>query len=256
MIDTRKHYLLAANTDSLDTLLSNQKEQLNHVLMQLKSEYDLVTRESAIKSRLIEEYNKKINNMQKSDTKKEKKQEEKKEKSKLMKNGIEIKKNTINEEIYNKKTLTKQVEKLTNDLLLIHKQIVQNENESKLLDKQKERMKLDENIIKETKNQIQYKINEQKLLNKRNKSENDLQLLYYETVIKQKSMFMEFSDERKARQIKIEQQAKIDSHDKQEETIKKKNIDLENERDTLNFLMKEKEPYNIIIYIRKNKKIN
>ena len=77
-------------------------------------------------------------------------------------------------------------------------------------------MKLDENIIKETKNQIQYKINEQKLLNKRNKSENDLQLLYYETVIKQKSMFMEFSDERKARQIKIEQQAKIDSHDKQE----------------------------------------
>jgi hypothetical protein len=216
MIDTRKHYLLAANTDSLDTLLSNQKEQLNHVLMQLKSEYDLVTRESAIKSRLIEEYNKKINNMQKSDTKKEKKQEEKKEKSKLMKNGIEIKKNTINEEIYNKKTLTKQVEKLTNDLLLIHKQIVQNENESKLLDKQKERMKLDENIIKETKNQIQYKINEQKLLNKRNKSENDLQLLYYETVIKQKSMFMEFSDERKARQIKIEQQAKIDSHDKQE----------------------------------------
>ena len=29
-------------------------------------------------------------------------------------------------------------------------------------------------------------------------------------------MFMEFSDERKARQIKIEQQAKIDSHDKQE----------------------------------------
>ena len=102
------------------------------------------------------------------------------------------------------------------DKELIHKQIVQNENESKLLDKQKERMKLDENIIKETKNQIQYKINEQKLLNKRNKSENDLQLLYYETVIKQKSMFMEFSDERKARQIKIEQQAKIDSHDKQE----------------------------------------
>ena len=85
MIDTRKHYLLAANTDSLDTLLSNQKEQLNHVLMQLKSEYDLVTRESAIKSRLIEEYNKKINNMQKSDTKKEKKQEEKKEKSKFKK---------------------------------------------------------------------------------------------------------------------------------------------------------------------------
>ena len=40
MIDTRKHYLLASNKDSLESLLKNQSEQLRKVLMDLKAEYD------------------------------------------------------------------------------------------------------------------------------------------------------------------------------------------------------------------------
>ena len=216
MMDTRKKYLLASNTDSLDTLLANQKEQLTKVLIDLKSAYDLIIRESEIKNELIEEYTKKINAIIKSNNSYEKKQEEKKEVMNNIKDGIEAKKNTKNEEIYNKLTLEKRVDKLSNDLLLIQKKIAQCENDSLCLDKKKERLKLDENIIKTKKNQIQYKIDEQKAKNKYNQNEYDLQIEYYETIIEQNSIFIEFSDAQKLEQIKMEQEAKIDSQDKQE----------------------------------------
>ena len=100
MIDTRKHYLLASNKDSLESLLKNQSEQLRKVLMDLKAEYDLIIRESTLKKKLIEEYNKKINMLQKADSTLEKKQEEKKELTANLQEGLEIKKNKKNEEIH------------------------------------------------------------------------------------------------------------------------------------------------------------
>ena len=93
MIDTRKHYLLESNKDSLESLLKNQSEQLRKVLMDLKAEYDLIIRESTLKKKLIEEYNKKINMLQKADSTLEKKQEEKKELTANSQEGLEIKKN-------------------------------------------------------------------------------------------------------------------------------------------------------------------
>lgn len=92
MIDTRKHYLLASNKDSLESLLKNQSEQLRKVLMDLKAEYDLIIRESTFKKKIIEEYNKKINMLQKADSTLEKKQEEKKELTANLQEGLEIKK--------------------------------------------------------------------------------------------------------------------------------------------------------------------
>ena len=216
MEDTRKQYLLASNTESLQTLIENQKEELTRVLIELKSEYDLLTRESATKKQLIEEYNKKINMIQKANTANEKKQEEKKESTNHVKEGIELKKNKKNEELYTKKTLAKQVDKLNKDMFIIQKKIVKCENESVLLDKKMERAKLDENIIKEKGNQVYSKIEEQNQKNLRNKNENDLQVQYYETVIREKTRFMQFADERKERQKKIEQEAKNDAQDKQE----------------------------------------
>ena len=216
MEDTRKHYLLASNKESLQTLFDNQEENLTRVLIELKSEYNLLTRESEIKKKLIEEYNKKINMIQSTNSAYEKKQEIQKEESNSIKNGIDIKKIKKNEEIYNRKTLEKLVDKLSKDLFIIQKQIVENECESQLLDKKKERAKLDENIIKEKGNQVFSQIEEQTQRNIQNKKENDLQIQYYETVIKQKSMFIQFTDDRKERQKKIEQQAKNDNQDKQE----------------------------------------
>ena len=57
-----------------------------------------------------------------------------------------------------KKTLAKQVYKFNKDLFIIQEQIVKCENDSVLLEKKKERAKLDENIIKEKGNQVYSKI--------------------------------------------------------------------------------------------------
>ena len=59
MEDTRKQYLLASNNEFLQVLIENQEEEITRVLIELKFEYDLLTRESSIKKELIEEYNKK-----------------------------------------------------------------------------------------------------------------------------------------------------------------------------------------------------
>ena len=216
MEDTRKQYLLASNNESLQALIENQEEELTRVLIELKTEYDLLTRESIIKKELIEEYNKKINMIEAANNANVKKQEEKNESINFLKDCIGLKKNKKEEELYTKKTLVKQVDKLNKDLFIIQKQIVKCENEQVLLEKKKERAKLDENLIKEKGNQVYSKIEQQNNKNTKNKNENDLQVQYYETVIKQKYLFMQFADQRKERQKKIEQDAKNDAQDKQE----------------------------------------
>ena len=216
MVDSRKQYLLASNKESLQMLIDSQKEELTRVLIELKSEYDLLTRESYIKKQLIDEYNKKINMIQVANDTNERKQEAQKDSTNHIKEGIELKKAKKGEELYQKKTLAKQVEKLNRDLFIIQKEIVKCENEAVLLEKKKERARLDENIIKEKGNQVYSKIEQQNQKNLKNKNENDIQVQYYETVIKQKYLFMQFADERKERQKKIEQEAKNDAQDKQE----------------------------------------
>ena len=216
MEDTRKQYLLASNNESLITLIENQQEELTRVLIELKTEYDLLTRESIIKKELIEEYNKKINMIEHANNVNEKRQEEKQESTNYIKDCIGLKKTKKDEELYTKKTLLKQVAKLNKDLFIIQKKIVKCENEQVLLEKKKERARLDENLIKEKGNQVYSKIEQQNEKNTKNKNENDLQVQYYETVIKQKYLFMQFADERKERQKKIEQDAKNDAQDKQE----------------------------------------
>ena len=202
MEDTRRQYLLASNNESLITLIEKQKEELSRVLIELKTEYDLLTRESIIKKELIEEYNKKINMIEAANNSNIKKQEEKKESTNYIKECIELKKGKKGEELYIKKTLLKQVDRLNKDLFIIQKQIVKCENEQVILEKKKERAKLDENIIKEKGNQVYSKIEQQNEKNTKNKNENDLQVQYYETVIRQKYLFMQFADERKERQKK------------------------------------------------------
>ena len=95
MEDSRKQYLLASNTESLQTLMERQQEELTRVLIELKSEYDLLTRETSIKKQLIDEYNKKINMIQHANTVNEKRQEEKKESTNHIKEGIELKDGTV-----------------------------------------------------------------------------------------------------------------------------------------------------------------
>ena len=225
MEDTRKQYLLASSKESLQMLIERQREELTRVLIELKSEYDLLTRESHIKEGLIKEYDIKIKMIQTANDTNQRKQDDQKETTEQIKEGIDLKKEKKGEELYIKKTLEKQVEKLNKDLFIIQKQIVKCENESELLDKKKERAKLDENLIREKGNQVYSKIENQNKKNEHNQNEHDLQVEYYETVIKQKYMFMQFADERKERQKKIEQEAKNDAQDKQE-VEKRKTLEL------------------------------
>ena len=93
-----------------------------------------------------------------------------------MNEGINAKKERKDEEEYNKKSLLKQREKINKDLLILQKEIIKYENESEVLDKKLERAGLEQNLIKEKKNQVHSKIESQRQLNSSNKNENDLKL--------------------------------------------------------------------------------
>ena len=212
----KKQYLLASNQESIQQLIENQTEQLTNILIQHKSEYDKLTRESNQKKEASELLDKKIKALQGMDEKTKKKAKENKESIDTMKSVIKIKNGRKDEENYNKKTLQKQVDKLNQDLLLIQKEILTDENRGKILDRKLQKAKFNENTIRQKRNDVHSQIESQELKNKYSKNEQDLQIQYYETVIKQKYMFIQSADERKERQKKIAQDAKNDSQDKQE----------------------------------------
>ena len=212
----KKQYLLASNMESIGLLIQSQVDQLTDLLIQQKSEYDKLTRESNIKKEQTELLDKKIKALQGMDKKTKKKAKENKESIDTMKSVIKLKNGRKAEENYNKKTLQKNVDKLNQDILLIQKEILDVENKGKILDKKLQKAKFNENTIRQKKNDVHSQIESQQLKNKYSKNENDLIIQYYETIIKQKYMFIQSADERKEKQKKIAQEAKNDSQDKQE----------------------------------------
>ena len=217
----KKQYLLASNQESIQQLIQSQMDQLTDILIQHKSEYDKLTRESNIKIEISELLEKKIKALQGMDSKTKKKAKENKETIQTMKDVINTKNGRKAEENYNKKTLQKQVDKLNQDILLIQKEILQVENKGKVLDKKLEKARLSENNIRQKRNDVNFQVSDQNQKNKFDKNEQALLISYYETIIKQKYMFIQSADERKERQKKIQQDAKNDSQDKQE--VEKRN---------------------------------
>ena len=65
----KKQYLLASSQESLTALVNNQKEELTRVLVDLKSEYDHLTLDSANTKNMISEYDKRIKMLQSADKK-------------------------------------------------------------------------------------------------------------------------------------------------------------------------------------------
>ena len=212
----KKQYLLASSQESLSALINSQKEELSRVLVDLKTEYDHLTLDSANTKNMISEYDKRIKMLQSADKKYEQEEDNQKEMSEGMKNDISAKKGRREEEKFNQKTLTKQVEKLNKDIFILQKQIIQCENESKLLDKKKERAQINKNIINEKKNKVHSKIEDQTEKNKYNAKENEAKIQQYNKIIELKEEFLKFGDERKEIQNQIAQQAKNESQDKQE----------------------------------------
>ena len=216
LTEGKKHYLLASSEESLQAMKENQNAELTRVLISLKSEHDQITLESDKIQRQIEEYDKKIKMIQIADEAFKAEDEQQKKQLKFMNEGIDAKKERKDEEEYNQKSLLKQREKINKDLLLLQKEIIKYENESQVLDKKLERAGLDQNLIKEKKNQVFSQIESQRQKNNTSSNENELKIKQYKKMIELKSAFLRFSDERKEIQNQIAQKAKNDALDKQE----------------------------------------
>ena len=216
MTSEKKRYYLASADENIQMLINQQEEELTRVLIELKSQYDKLTKKTTIKKRETDELDKKIVMLELMDSKTKKKFDEVNSNNENMKNAIEIKKKKKEEEMYTKKTLSKQIENLKTDILLVQKEINMLENDTKKLNKKYERERSKQNEIKEKYNAVYSKIKDQNQQNKFEKNAQDLQLKYYQTIIEQKYQFIQSADERKERQIKIAQEAKNDSQDKQE----------------------------------------
>ena len=222
MTSTKKHYYLASVDENVQQLIKEEIQELTKVLIELKSQYDVLTRESANKKNETEELSKKIKMLEKMDKKALKNIETAEKKTDSNEITLEQKRTELNEALYTKKTLQKQIEKIKSDILLTNKKIILQDNVTKRLQKNYEHEKFKETQIKERKNKVHSKVEEQTFNNKFNNNEQTLQLQYYKTIIQQKNMFIKSADERKERQKKIAEEAKNDSADKLE--IKKREI--------------------------------
>ena len=216
LTEMKKRYLLASSEESLQALIDNQNAELTNVLISLKSEHDQIKLESDNIQRQIDEYDKQIKMIQNAEEASKANQEKQKKDIQFMNEGINAKKERKSEEEYNKKSLLKQRDKINKDLFILQKEIIKYENESQVLDKKLERAGLDQNLIKEKKNQVHSKIENQKKKNDINLNENELKIKQYKKVIELRSAFLKFSDERKEIQNQIAQKAKNDALDKQE----------------------------------------
>ena len=216
LTEMKKRYLLASSEESLQALMDNQNAELTNVLISLKSEHDQIKLESDNIQRQIDEYDKQIKMIQNAEEASKANQEKQKKDIQFMNEGINAKKERKSEEEYNKKSLLKQRDKINKDLFILQKEIIKYENESQVLDKKLERAGLDQNLIKEKKNQVHSKIENQKKKNDTNLNENELKIMQYKKVIELRSAFLKFSDERKEIQNQIAQKAKNDALDKQE----------------------------------------
>ena len=216
MSQMKKRYYLASVDENVEMLRKEQINDLTKVLIGLKSEYDGLVRESTqIKKETIN-IGKKIALLKRMDGITQQKSVELVDKNSTMKEAIEVKKQELDEEIYNKKTLIALIDKIKTDIFLSTKEVSDAEDMQTKLKSRYQKEKLFENDIKEKHNLVFNKITNQKKKNNFDKNEYELQLQYYQTIIEQKWMFIQSADERKERQRKIAQEAKNDSQDKQE----------------------------------------
>ena len=236
MNSTKKHYYLASVNENVQQLVKQEIDGLTTVLIDLKSQYDIISRESIEKKLQTEELTKKIDSLQKIVKHSKNQIEDTNTKSKNLANLIKQKKTQLNEGLYQMKTLLGNINKLKKDNFLLQKKINKNEDITKRLANLNQAEILKETILKGKKNKVHSEIANQIVKNRFEEGEQRLQLQYYKTIIEQKNMFIRTDEERKERQKKLAEEAKNNSADKQEIEkrkvlclLKLYNIYLENE---------------------------
>jgi len=212
----KKKFVLSNLDHNVDQIKEEQLRELTELLIELKSEYDCLVRESIIKKRQTEEITKRIEILEKTEKKSKTKLSEMQENFMNMESLIKLKELKKNEELHTKMTLNNMIEKMKTELQILKKEITSYDAKLKNVTHDLERVSLTKNSIEEKVNQVYSKINTQKTKNIHEKNENDLVIQYYNTIIEQKWAFIHSSDERKYKQMKIAIAAKNDSQDKQE----------------------------------------
>jgi hypothetical protein len=212
----KKKFVLSNLDHNVDQIKEEQLRELTELLIELKSEYDCLVRESIMKKRQTEEITKRIEILEKTEKKSKTKLSEMQENFVNMESLIKLKELKKNEELHTKMTLNNMIEKMRSELHILKKEITSYDAKLKSVTHDLERVTLTKNSIEEKVNQVYSKISTQKTKNHLEKNENDLVIQYYNTIIEQKWAFIHSSDERKYKQMKIAIAAKNDSQDKQE----------------------------------------
>ena len=218
----KKVYYLASCDDNIEILKKQQEQGLTDILLGLKKEHDNIKMESKKITDETERLEKKILMIKQMDSRTNKKNVDSKIENENIKKAIEATRERLKEEEYKKKTLTAMLTKIKKDINLNEISLQKSYDKQNLLNQKLEKEKLLQNEIKAKGNQIKRQINTQKQKNKHDLDEYNLQVQYYNTIIEQKLDFIRAAEERKERQIKIAQDAKKTSGDKDENEKREK----------------------------------
>ena len=218
----KKRYYLASCDENIGMLKKEQEQGLTDILIALKKDYDNIKMESQKVANETAMLEKKIIMIQQMDARTEKKNVESKFQNENIKKAIEFTRERLKEEEYKKKTLTALLSKIKKDINISELSLQKSYDKQNILNQKLQRQKLLENEIKAKGNQINSQISSQKEKNKRDQNEYSLQVQYYNTIIEQKMDFIRAAEERKERQLKIAQDAKKTSGDKDEKEKREK----------------------------------
>ena len=218
----KKVFYLASCDDSMDILKKQQEQGLTDILLALKKEHDSIKMESKKIIEDTEKLEKKITMIQQMDTKTNKKNLDSKVENENIKKAIEATRERLKEEEYKKKTLQALLLKIKKDINLNEITLQKSYDKQNLLKQKLQKEKLLQNEIKAKGNQINSQISSQKKKNDHDENEYKLQVQYYNQIIKQKKDFIKAAEDRKQRQIKIAQDAKKMSGDKDENEKREK----------------------------------
>ena len=218
----KKVYYLASCDESMDILKKQQEQGLTDILLALKKEHDNIKMESKKIIEDTENLEKKIKMIQQMDSRTNKKNLDSKVENENIKKAIEATKERLKEEEYKKKTLQALLVKIKKDIGLNEITLQKSYDKQNILNQRLQKEKLLQNEIKAKGNQINSEIDTQKKKNEHDLKEYGLQEKYYNQIIKQKKDFIKAAEDRKKRQIKIAQDAKKTSGDKDENEKREK----------------------------------
>ena len=218
----KKIYYLASCDENVEILKKGQEKDLTDILLSLKKEHDNIKMESKKITDETERLEKKIMMIQQMDAKTNKKNIESKVENENIQKAIIATRERLKEEEYKKKTLTALLKKIKKDININEKSLQKSYDKQNILNQKLQKEKLLQNEIKAKGNQINSQIDTQNKKNIHDEGEYELQVQYYNTIIDQKMDFIRAAEERKERQIKIAQDAKKTSGDKDENEKREK----------------------------------